>query len=301
METKPLSPARNWKHVLRWAGTGITAGLFIYLLIRQDWQKVGTALMQIPGWVLPLAFALYICGQLANGARWFTLLRAQDVTITYAQTLQLIFAGAFASNFLPSTIGGDALRILGIFQYTTNRVTAVASIILDRFLNVLAYITVLPVALMTVGGMLPAGTALASVGVMGGLNRLWQKAWLELRNAFSVWRERKSSVLAAFGISWLSIFVIFLALWLLANGLGIPVTLWQVMGINALTYLITLLPVSINGLGLREIAITGLYMQVGASVEQASALAIISRLMLMAETLPGALWAPGVLAGRKIP
>jgi len=64
-----------------------------------------------------------------------------------------------------------------------------------------------------------------------------------------------------------------------------------------ITYFITLLPVSVNGYGVREVAITGLYMQVGATFEQAAALAIVSRVMLVAETLPGVLWAPRLVAG----
>jgi len=61
-----------------------------------------------------LAFSLYLAGQAANALRWWILLRSQKVTISYLQALQLIFAGAFASNFLPSTIGGDALPCIEV-------------------------------------------------------------------------------------------------------------------------------------------------------------------------------------------
>jgi hypothetical protein len=62
------------------------------------------------------------------------------------------------------------------------------------------------------------------------------------------------------------------------------------MGITAMTYLITLLPISINGYGLRELAITFFYMRLGASAEQATIFALLSRFLLMAATIPGVLW-----------
>jgi hypothetical protein len=63
-----------------------------------------------------------------------------------------------------------------------------------------------------------------------------------------------------------------------------------VMGVSAAAYLITLLPISVNGYGLREFTVTALYMQLGATLEQASTLALVMRFFSLFETLPGALW-----------
>jgi len=285
-------PHWDWKRIVRWVGTLLSLGLFVFLLARQDWAELWQALSFMPMWAILLAFGLYLSGQLANALRWWILLRAQNVSLSFGQALQLVFAGAFASNFLPSTIGGDALRILGLFQYTSERVMAVASVILDRMLNVLAYVTVAPFVL--------AILRLQSPMVLGLTFSL--PVWLhqvikKLNETLKLWRQRPGALVRAFGVSGLSILVIFLALFILARGLGIPVALHQVVGINVITYFITLLPVSVNGYGVREVAITGLYMQVGATFEQAAALAIVSRVMLVAETLPGVLWAPRLVAG----
>jgi len=70
------------------------------------------------------------------------------------------------------------------------------------------------------------------------------------------------------------------------------VSLYQVMGVMALSYAVNLLPISINGYGVREIALTTLYMHIGASLEQASTLAVVTRFVLLIEALPGALWLP---------
>lgn len=286
---------------VRLLGMVLSLGLLIWLLARQDWGRLLAALRLMPVWVLFLAFALYLAGQFANAARWLVLLQAQDVHVGYGRLLRLVFAGAFASNFLPSTIGGDALRLVGLTRLIANPGMAAASIVLDRFMNVLSYVTVLPVA----GSML---VRFSDGGfVWGGVWMSWRgrmEAWLstrwqELLRALKLWQRKKGALVGAFGVSWFSIFVIFCALWLLARGLGIPVAFYQVMGINALTYLLTLLPITFNGLGVREVAIVSLYVQVGATSEQALALALISRLMLMAETLPGAFWVAEAFSGER--
>jgi hypothetical protein len=70
------------------------------------------------------------------------------------------------------------------------------------------------------------------------------------------------------------------------------------MGVTGITYLLTLLPISVNGYGLREVAITTLYLPLGASLEQAATLALITRFLSMLETLPGALWFSQVVSGQ---
>lgn len=100
--------------------------------------------------------------------------------------------------------------------------------------------------------------------------------------------------------SWVGVACYLGAVWLVAGGLGIPVSLGDVAGATALTYFLTLLPISINGYGLREVGMLALYVQLGATAEQASALALITRAMLMIVSLPGALWLSNV-AGAAAP
>jgi len=71
------------------------------------------------------------------------------------------------------------------------------------------------------------------------------------------------------------------------------------MGVNAITYLLTLLPITFNGYGVREVLITTLYMALGATVEQASAFAFITRFFMMIETIPGAFWLTQIVETQK--
>ena len=298
------------KRWIRWAGTAIATGLFAWLLVRQDWHTTWKNLALLNGWLIPLALALYYAGELANAARWYVLLRAQSTPVSFFETIKIVFAGAFVSNFLPSTIGGDAVRIVYVRRYFSGWAVGAASVVMDRMLNVLSFFVTLPFSFITFGAQLlsilkisqTAGGALLATAFVPAekKGRSWKQTFVQVKEALVLWRSQPWQLALAFVISWLSIFVIFLGVWVIARGLGIQVGLGQVMGINVLTYLLTLLPISVNGYGVREVAMTTLYMQLGATLEQASTLALITRFFMLMETLPGAMWLTQILPSKEV-
>jgi glycosyltransferase 2 family protein len=292
---------------LRWGGTLVSGGLFIWLLLRQDWTSIIQSVLQLPPWVIPAAFILYFAGMTANVFRWYVLVQAQGVTAPFVELLKIVLAGAFASNFLPSTIGGDAIRIVGLLRYSVSKTLSAASVVVDRLLNVLAMFTILPFSWLTFGSPLTlldsiSGSFQPSPGgwLSGFLLTKFPKklkTWIvHIASTLKLWISRPWVLLLAFIVAWFSVFVVFVAVWLIARELKMDVTLIQVMGVMALTYLLTLLPISVNGYGLREIAVTTLYVQLGATSEQAITLAVVTRFITMIETLPGAIWLPRILA-----
>jgi len=297
---------------LRWGGTALSILLFIWLVSRQNWHEVWRYLQHLPFWLLPLALMFYLAGMVANAVRWYILLQAPKIRVSFWTTVKIVFTGAYVSNFLPSTIGGDTVRFVGLMHLTSDRAVGLASVILDRLINLSAFLTVLPLSVVTfgspatwLGSALLGGSPLPIVAMAGAgpgpkaglLRRV--KRWIQRgREAFGIWLQRPRILILAFCVSWLSIFVVFIAIWLVARGLGIPVALYQVMGITGITYLLTLLPISVNGYGLREVAITTLYLPLGANLEQAATLALITRFLSMLETLPGALWLSQVVSGQ---
>ena len=170
------------KSFQRWVKIGgslLAVGLYIVLLARQDWRQVFAALRGMPWWTLPVVLGLLFSGLMANAFRWYLLLRSQKVPVSFFYTLKIVVAGQFASNFLPSTIGGDALRIVSILPFAERtaggRLLAAGSVVLDRALNVGAMLTFLPFAWLVFGGFvlgLGGKTANRAGAVAGGL------AWL---------------------------------------------------------------------------------------------------------------------------
>jgi len=289
---------KSLRQISKIFGSVISISLFIWLISKQDWQTTWVNLRQIPLWLWPVCLLLVMTGMMCNAIRWYSLLRAQDVYMPFGEVVRTVFAGAFASNFLPSTIGGDAFRILSLLRFTSDRALSVASVIVDRAINVAATLTFLPFSWLAFGDLLfeyfgQSTNFIFAAGVFPFWHKLMDRAQnllKQFKTAFIRWGKKPLVLAGAFGISWLSIIVVYVAVWLLARSLEIPVNLFQVIGVAAVVYVVTLLPVSFNGYGVREVVYTTLYMQLGATIEQATTLALVSRFFMLIETIPGALW-----------
>lgn len=298
--TQNIHPSKSRRNLRLWiqvTGTAISLILLVWLISRQDWNATLIRLRALPLWVLCTCLGLAVSGMLFNCLRWYILVRAEGVPISYTEIVQIVFAGAFASNFLPSTIGGDVYRVVALLNFTSDKSLAFASVVVDRGLNVISYFTLLPLTILTFGSpfeiWLKLQKPVEKTAMVPALSKAWnwaRQVITKLLSAFSRWVRRPTVLTLGLLCSYGSNLVIFAMIWLLATHLGIPVRLYQVIGISVSTYLITLLPISVNGYGLREIATTTLYMSLGATLEQATTLALLSRVFMLIQSLPGAFW-----------
>ncbi len=292
-------PKPNWVWRLRVAGTVASLALLGWLMARQDWDGLITYARGIPATSLILALGLVAAGQLCNVARWLALLRGQGIGMRYTEAARLAFAGLFASNFLPSTIGGDAVRIVGVGRAARDRLSGAATVVVDRGISVFGMLFLLPFSAWIFPDVLrgPGSFAGMAVAAEAAPIRWLRRMVLRLRETLAPWAHRPGSLVLALLSSWAGVLCYLLAVWTVARGLSIDVGLEQVAGATGITYLLTIIPVSINGYGVREAGMLALYVQLGASAEQASALALITRAMMMLVSLPGAAWLGGIMAG----
>jgi len=263
----------------------VSLGLLVWLLSRLDLPELLKLASGVPIGVLLLSIVLLTARVFAHTFRWRSLLRGQLIDVPYRELLGLQYGSFFASNFLPTTVGGDVIRLVGILGKTSNRVGGAASIVVDRAMGVFAMLFVLPLSFPILGGFLATmGIAIGNVELPESVRSAVRRVW----DATALWLKSPASLVVALLASWVGILVFFLAIWLLAQGLGIDVSLTQVAGITAITYFLALIPFTINAYGLRELSIIALYSSLGASAEQAAALALLSRFLMLISSLPGA-------------
>jgi hypothetical protein len=87
---------------------------------------------------------------------------------------------------------------------------------------------------------------------------------------------------------------------ILLGGMGENISFWLVMGLWSATYFVTLLPISINGMGVQELAMTYFYVSIGGiSASSGLTLALLMRVLQMIARLPGAFYIPDIMAGKK--
>lgn len=288
--------------IIRWIGTGLSIGLFAYLLSLVDWQLIMHFIRQIQVWLLILVFICYLLSMVANGLRWYVLLRAQKVQVNFSEILKIVFAGAFISNFLPSTVGGDIVRIAYSYRFTKSAMISTASVLLERLIKMASMVSAAPF-LFTLAKPGTGFHDLLNSHILSSLfltnifrklaawvEKRWKREFGTIKLALKIWIRQPIVILKAFSVAWISNLVAFLGMWLLAGALGIQVSFIQVIGVNFIVYFVTLLPLSINGIGLKEFSEISIYMYLGATLEQATIFTLLTRFITMAETFPGALW-----------
>ena len=305
------SDSRRGVNLLRWGGTLLSVVLLILLLSRQGWQEIVSALKQIPLWVFLLATVLIIISRFAVAGRWHALLRATDLNNSWGQTLRITFAGLFATNFLPTTIGGDIIRLAGAVQFGMDGSIVAASLIADRLIGMFGMVLMVPLGLIPLLRWFAAGPTLSGLRytpilLLAGnsiIDKLWRKLISITRKivqTIQYWWQHPSSLLNSFGFTVIHMLCFFGIIWVLFIGLDDPVPFGLVAGLYSFVYLVTLLPISINGYGLQELSISLIFSQVGGvSIQHSLTVALIFRTLTMLASVPGAVFVPGIIAGRK--
>lgn len=273
--------------LLRWTGSLLSLALFLFLVTSLEWNQFLTQIHQLTLESIALAVLFYFLSQIFNTLRWCSLLWTHGVAITFWQALQITWSGIFASNFLPSTVGGDGLRIIAVYPYTRSKTVAVGSVVLDRILNMAAMFCLLPLPLLTFGEKWPA-LAISLLPFRGRV--LLERYFPKILAALREWVDHPQAFLWAFLVAWPSNLTAMFSTWLIARQLEMQVTFWQVAAVQTVTYFLAVLPISVNGYGIREVSYSALFVLLGASLEQASLLALITRFLIVLVTLPGALW-----------
>lgn len=280
----------NRRAVLRWAGTILSFGL-LAILIYNNWADVVAALQRVSIANLLLASGLIFLSRLTTVARWHVLLRSGGIKISFKDTLSLTFTGLFASNFLPTSIGGDIVRLAGAMQMGYDRAICLASIAADRLVNMTGMSLAAPLGIYQIFQVGPAQTfALAG---------LWEQSWGFLHRtlaSLTIWLKQPVALLTAFLFTLGNLFCVAGAYYFLITGMGEYLPYWKLIGLISTGYFLGLMPFTINGYGWHETIISTLFSQIGGlNYGVAAVIAILLRILMMLASTPGAFTLPAIM------
>lgn len=285
---------RNRRLVLQSAGTLLAVVLLVVLLRDGGWGEIADAFREIKTADLLWVALLFLISRFATVGRWHVLLRSGGVDIPLKDSTSLTFTGLFASNFLPTTIGGDVVRLAGAMQMGFDRAVCLASIAADRLIGMAGMTMVLPVGVFHSWSLLE--TLPASFSAVAWLQR--PLAFLKRTfSVFSLWLRKPGALLASLAFTWIHMLCLFGSIYIFSNDLGSRVSFWMIAGLWSLTYFITLIPISVNGYGLQELSFTFFMTNVAGWTPAVSlSVAVLIRAFSILASLPGALFLPSILA-----
>lgn len=271
---------KHWKVALR---VVLSVIIVVFLAFQLKWESLQSVLTEMNLGLVLLAFVIIQVGQSFSSLRWLILARIAGFQSSYHRFRTLFYVGTFFNLFLPTSIGGDAVRAWKLAANKKERPAAFGTVIADR----LAGVTVMLImaCLATINSLNAIDTwiillpwallagIIATLVVLPRLSVRSEKYLAIVQNL--TWSAHKTSPWSqALGLAFI---VQCMATWqviLLGQALGLATPWYAYFVVVPLVTLLTMLPVSFNGIGVREGGLILLFAPYGVSKEQALALGV---------------------------
>lgn len=294
------------KHGLKF----LVSGALIWLMAsRIDLAAAGARIVRVQPGMLGMAAIAFLGYYAICGLRWRSVLTSVRALIPAAVALRLMYIGAFFYQTLPASVGGDAVRTFLAYRRGVPLQSAVNGLMLEKVAVFVALILLfalslpffpLPLDSSAAVWMTPAAVSLlmvstGGVGLLAFLDRIPEplQKWRVVRALASLARDTRtlffspSRAFRAIGWSMGGLIVLTLALYVLALGLGIAVTLNVCFALFMPVVLLAALPISIAGWGVREGGMVYAFGLIGVATEDALALSLLFGLVDLIVALPG--------------
>ena len=263
-----------------------------------EFDKVTEYVKLMPAWAWVTGFFMYFLAQFFSSIRWQLIAKYLKLNGSFQFYIGLYFLGMFYNLFLPTGMGGDVVKSYHLGKRHEKHLSAAYSVLFDRIFGLLALMLICACALWFVDWADPASNKLISVVIIFGvaclpfsvsiiklMQRLIPKLhhWLEPVNLLF----QNSRLMMIFTLSLL----IQLIGIILVIGLGTILNInldWSFYIVSwTIITLATLLPISINGIGVRESSFVYLFKMQGIPEEQAIALSFLTFIIPLLVSLTG--------------
>jgi uncharacterized membrane protein YbhN (UPF0104 family) len=290
-----------------WARALVSAGLLAVVVSRIDLSGAGRRLAQGSWGMFAAAVAALLASFLVGALRWRLYLAAAGVETSAQEAVRAYLIGAFSNNFLPSQVGGDVARAW-VAGRPGRRLRAATTVAVDRATALACLIGLGWIGYAGDPGAVPGelvaalAAATGAVAVAAGagllLLRSARLALLAPRRLRTPGREARAALAAcleravlartlAIGLGFQGL--VLLAAWLIARSIELDVPLPALAASLAPVLIVSVLPVSIGGFGVREGSYVVLLGYAGVGATDATLFSLLSGAAFALASLPGGL------------
>ena len=209
--------------------------------------------------------------------RWLEVCRTLGMTLSFSQVLSYFLAGQFVGNFLPTTVGGDILRVTRMGTEIRDHSRAFASVVIERLTGwvVLPVITLCalvlnPSLMSTRRGAAALAAALGTVALLSALifvaqhprfggrlqgqNRV-TASLAAVHQGLKIYRKVPGSMLRLLAVAVAFQACLIASVICIANSIGIRLETSTWFAFVPMVFVAQVLPIAIGGLGVREAAL----------------------------------------------
>jgi uncharacterized protein (TIRG00374 family) len=294
---------------------GVSLALLAVLFSRVDVARLWAVARTASAAWLAVALTLYLMMLLASAWRWGLLLQAQHIRLPFRRLTSSFFIATFFNNFLPSNIGGDVVRIADTAAAAGSKTLATTVVLVDRGLGLLGLVLLAAIGATlgrslgddgTLGArMLWVGFAAATLVAIPVLLmpqtiakvlrplRLIHPEWVDerlnrLTTALGRFRETPGALGGCF-VGAIFVQAVLIAFYLaIAYSMHIPIGFAELAVIVPVSFIVQMLPISMNGFGVREATFGFYFTRLGLPLESALLVSFMGAALIMLFSLSGA-------------
>ena len=294
-----MSANNTLKFLLRLAATA----LILTLIFRSiNLSQVLNVLKQTRLDYLVAALLLQFSSTAVSAYRWQLIMQNLQFGQNFAFYWRSYFKGMFFNQGLPTSIGGDAVRMLDVAKLGFRKRDALYGVMVDRIIGLGALLSLTLLAYLLSPNMLPKPVhrpilMIISLGAAGffGIYIIHYFTWLNrfpkltvintiaqrLHQALSF--RRILLVVASLLIPFLALLGFFATGW----ALGLEYSLMTYFALVPPALLLTVVPISVAGWGVREGALVSLFSLIGADKTAVLMMSLLYGITLIIVSLPG--------------
>ena len=293
-------------HLIIGAKIAISAGVIFVVSRRFEINQLVLSLQQASVLYLLIATLLAVLAVPVVGNRWRLLAGMLSFKITTAVATRATFAGLFVGQVLPGGIGADVVRGWMVWNLGLRNQLVIASLVSDRITSLFAVMIMIVMSLPVLIPILPEKIGHWIQWSAVGFALLLPIGYFSLRKLyFSKVGKAISQFIRKIGFEGMDISVrvisyalgfailghvlMILSAYFLSLAFGINSSFWMWLLIMPVVILVTAVPISINGWGVREFAMVHLWGLFGIAESDAFLISICVGIVAILSSLPG-LW-----------
>jgi len=279
-------------------------------------------MLRVSPWMLLGAFFAKVLSEVFTSYKWYYLMRKAGLFVRFIRVLYVFMTGLFYGLFLPGIVGGDIARVVMLAEESGGKSRSLASTFMQRNTGVAGLLLVADIALICnpihldlfKGNLFPFNDLRVwfllmsfayiiinvllltrfliriMVRMMRRLGNFGNKVSAQVSRMHEALLMFRNSIVASVMMSILTQMLEGAFCWFLAHALGLDIGFWWCCVLMSVTTLMALLPVSFNGLGLREVAYVALLMPYGCDKSTAIALGLLQFGIIVLVALCCGLW-----------
>ena len=293
---------------------GAVVLLFLFRLV--DFDRLASTISTVKLHLIVAAFLAMLLNYGVKTYRWASILRFQRPDLSFVQVARFNFVSVFLGNFLPTNLSSDVVRIYYISRQTAAPGVAISSIFADRiignfavaFATVAAFLALRQSGIFEIGAVLSYGivtfltlSIVAPLMMQHPVVMNWGKIFLErftsqklftllrdMSRHLFIYRNQTALVFRVLALAFLNVIITVFEFYFIAQGFSAQIPIGYFFLFIPLLIYLSMLPISVGGIGLLEAGLVLFFSGVGMPLETCLSTALAFRVLQLGCALPGA-------------